>query len=189
MPNAASTRGAVSTPSAIIARARSGSEPARDLESDGDVPVVPAGVHLAGVRRTVGDGVRFFDGQRVHVGAQQYTVAVATALEGRHPRFPDPALHVVAEPLQPLGDEPAGPRFLEAQLGMLVEVAAGGNETRPVDWGESVAHRDPCTPGLRPGSVRRGPIAALTPGASPGITEPAEPLISCYSAKVCSPRT
>jgi hypothetical protein len=53
-------------------------QPARHLEPDGDVPVVAAGVHLARVLRAVGDVVRFFDRERVHVGADQYAAGLAT---------------------------------------------------------------------------------------------------------------
>jgi hypothetical protein len=42
-------------------------------------------------------------------------------------------LHRVAEPRQPLGDERAGPLLLEAQLGVLVEIAPGGDKLGTID--------------------------------------------------------
>ena len=41
---------------------RDGREPARDLETDRDVPVMSARVHLAGMARAVGNVVGFLDG-------------------------------------------------------------------------------------------------------------------------------
>ncbi len=45
-------------------------EVARRAEQHGGVPVMAAGVHLAGHGRLVGQVVRLLDRQRVHVGAQ-----------------------------------------------------------------------------------------------------------------------
>ena len=53
-------------------------QPARDLEPDGDVPVVATGVHLTRVLGAVRDVVCFIDRERVHVGADQHAVGRAT---------------------------------------------------------------------------------------------------------------
>ena len=51
-------------------------ESAGDFEPDRDVPIVPAGVHLPRLCGTVGYGVRLFDRQRVHVGAEEHAAAI-----------------------------------------------------------------------------------------------------------------
>src|SRR5256885_8409484 len=43
----------------------------------------------------------------------------------------------ITEPLEPLRHQPAGAPLLEPQLGVLVQVAARGDQARAVDGGES----------------------------------------------------
>src|SRR3989442_11422779 len=45
--------------------------------------------------------------------------------------------HRITEPLEPLRHQPAGAPLLEPQLGVLVQVAARGDQARAVDGGES----------------------------------------------------
>jgi len=115
-------------------------QPARHLEPDRDMPIVTAGVHLARVLRAVGDVVRFFDRERVHVGADQHAAGLATRRavpQADHARLTDAGPHRITEPLEPLRHQPAGAPLLEPQLGVLVQVAARGDQARAVDGGES----------------------------------------------------
>src|SRR5207247_10435629 len=56
--------------------------------------------------------------------------------EADHAGPADAGPHRIAEPLESLRDQPAGAPLLEPQLGVLVQVAAGGDQTRAVDGGE-----------------------------------------------------
>ena len=113
-------------------------EPARHFEPNRDMPIVSAGVHLAGVAGTVGNVVRFFDGQSIHVGAEQDAAAIPPfiLLYGHDARLADPRSHLIVERTQAAGDERRGSRFLEPQLGMLVDLAPRGDELLPIDRGQ-----------------------------------------------------
>ncbi len=115
---------------------RDARQPSRYLEADGDMPVVSAGVHLPGVFGAVRHVVRLLDRERVHVGPDQHAAARAPCPQGNDTGLTDTGPHVVAERPHALRDERAGARFLEADLGVLVEIAAGGDELGAVDGGE-----------------------------------------------------
>ena len=104
------------------------------------MPVVPAGVHPAGLSRAVWDVVRLLDGKRIHVGADENAPARslgrAVAL-GQDTGLADARSDGVSELLQPLRDERAGASLLEAELGVLMQVAPGGDERGAVDGGHS----------------------------------------------------
>src|SRR6266567_3331051 len=148
-------------------------EPPRHLEPDRHVPVVPAGVHLAWMPGAVRDVVRFLDRERVHISADQHAgvaIAGAAATHRDDARLPDTRLHFIAEALESLGGERGRPGLLEAQLRVLVQVAAGGDELDPVHRWQGQWHG-----GLR-----------FPRGVAPGSTHP---FILSSSDKVCLPRT
>ena len=97
-------------------------EVAGGAEQHRRVPVVAAGVHLAGVPRLVGQVGRFLDRQGVHVGAQADGWAVARLQHADDARLADVALHRAAELGELGGDELRRAVLLEAQLGMGVQV-------------------------------------------------------------------
>jgi hypothetical protein len=71
----------------------------------------------------------FLDRQRVHVGAQRHHRAGLAALEQRHHAGAGHAgLHFHAERAQMVGHQLGRARFLVAQFGVLVDVAAPGDE-------------------------------------------------------------
>ena len=81
---------------------------ARGAEQHGGVPIMTAGMHLAGNGRFVWQVVRLFDRQRVHVGAQADRLAATTlaAANDADHAGPADAGHdlVAAEGLQFFGD-------------------------------------------------------------------------------------
>ena len=97
-------------------------EVARRAQQHGGVPVVAAGVHLAGVARLVGQVGGLLDRQRVHVGAQADGRAVAGLQHPDHSRLADVAMHGAAEFGELAGDELGGAVLLEAELGMRMQV-------------------------------------------------------------------
>ena len=104
------------------------------------MPVVSAGVHLARVLGAVGHVVRFLNGEAVHVGAQQHAAGCRSPGAGvpqrDHTRVADARPHVVAERAQPLRHERSGAGLFEPELGVLVQIAAGGDEGGAVDGGK-----------------------------------------------------
>ncbi len=94
------------------------------------MPVMAAGMHLAGH----GGGVRqpgfFLDRQRVHVGAQpNAAIAVVLALQfAHHAGAAEAAMHGDAPALQQVGDDARGAHLLEADFGMGVKIVANGDE-------------------------------------------------------------
>jgi hypothetical protein len=86
--------------------------------------VVAAGVHLAGNRAGPGQAGGFLDRQGIHVGAQAKAQAVfvaAPAQAADHAGGGQSAGHFVAPGGETLGDQRAGARLFEAELGMAVD--------------------------------------------------------------------
>ena len=99
-------------------------EELRRAEQHGGVAVMAAGVHRAGILRAVVLRALFGDAQGIHVGPQRDGPVAAAAFEraddaGAAHAFGD---LVEAELPQLGGDEGAGARLLEAELGMGVQV-------------------------------------------------------------------
>ena len=69
------------------------------------MPVVPAGVHLAGVGGPIGRPLRLLDVQGVHIGAQPDGSPLAILQGGDHPRLADALLHLQSEFRKLLGGE------------------------------------------------------------------------------------
>ncbi|MFB0490379.1 hypothetical protein ABIE45_002965 [Methylobacterium sp. OAE515] len=94
------------------------------------VPIMAAGVHLAGIGRAVGEVGLLLDGQGVHVGAQADALpVVGTALEqAHHPGAADAAMHLAAEFLEEIGHDAGGAHLLKAELRMGVQIAAQGSQ-------------------------------------------------------------
>ena len=105
-------------------------EVARRAEQHRGVPVMAAGVHLAGLGRGVGKPGRLLDRQRVHVGAKP-DAAIVAALPFEHADHPGPAdaaMHRDAPGGELFGDDRGGALLLEADLRMGVEVVPPGDE-------------------------------------------------------------
>src|SRR5262245_36333897 len=124
------------------ARSREAGQPTRDLEPDGDVPIVATGVHAAGVLRPVGNVVRFFERQRVHIGAQQHASSTVAG-EPYYAGLPHLSAYAIAELLEPPGDELAGPGLLKPQFRIGMEISPGGDQCRAVDGGKVHARLTP----------------------------------------------
>ncbi len=103
---------------------------------DGDVVVVPAGVHDSRLLSVVDRADRalereidhFGDGERVHVGAQRDDgTGQGPAQDPDDAIAADTGLDFETERLEMIGDELGGARLLERQLGVLVNVLAPGD--------------------------------------------------------------
>jgi hypothetical protein len=79
---------------------------------------------------------RFLEGERVHVGAEEQARAAAASGVGIEARAADTLSRVEAESRQTLADDIGRAELLERQLGMGVEVAARGRETRELRFPE-----------------------------------------------------
>ena len=91
----------------------------------GAVPVVAAGVHHACIHTAVLKCIDFLDGQGVHVGPQAQAFAAAAASQLSHqPGGGQAARDAVAPALQLLGQQLRGPKLLQAQLGVAVQIVA-----------------------------------------------------------------
>ena len=94
------------------------------------VPVMAAGMHAVRCARAVGEVVGLLHRQRVHVRAQaDRPVAAgrfAPAQDAHHPRAAEAAMHLDAPFRELGGDDFTGAVFLEADLGMRVEVLPPG---------------------------------------------------------------
>ena len=97
-------------------------------EQHGGVAVMAAGVHRAGVLRTVGLRSLFGDAQGVHVGPERNrSVAAAAFQRADDARAADALGHLVEAELPQLGgDEGARALLLEAELWMGVQIAPPG---------------------------------------------------------------
>ncbi len=88
--------------------------------------VVTATVHQAGLGRLVAEVIVFGHGQGVHVGTQAYhapAVAALAADHAHHTGLADAAVHLDPQRLQRTRHDPGGPDFLEAKLGMRMQIA------------------------------------------------------------------
>jgi hypothetical protein len=111
----------------------------RRAEQDGHVVVVAAGMHDAdflAVPLRLGVGFErqvalFGDRQCVHVGPQRHHRARQAALQhANHAGGRDVGRDLETKLAQLVRNDPGGPRFAVAELGVLVEVAAPGNDLR-----------------------------------------------------------
>ena len=109
----------------------------RRAHQDGDVAVVAAGVHhrhgLAVVLRRNLRGERqaglFGDRQSVHVGAQGHDLAGLAALQDTDdPGLADSGAHFHAQAAQMVGDHLGGANLAVAEFGMLMQIAAPGDD-------------------------------------------------------------
>ena len=98
----------------------------RRAQQHGRVPVMAAGMHLAGIAGPVFETVRLLDVERVHVGPDG-DGALAVALSAQHgddARLRDARVHGVhAEFLQLVRDEGGGAQLLERRFRIHVELA------------------------------------------------------------------
>src|SRR2546426_6464643 len=158
MPNAASTLGASSTPSRIIASApyevssagwnasftlpgrnaacsrRATSSPIATCPSCPEACIFPAACERYGTSFASSIGSASMSAR---ISTQRAEPSAAPSRRPTTPVLTDPGSHGIAEPLQPLRHEPARAPLLEPQLGVLVEVAPRGDELGAVDRGES----------------------------------------------------
>ncbi len=99
----------------------------RGGEQHGGVPVVAAGMHLAGMLTGMGKGVEFGHGQRVHVGAQAHApaagAAIATMHHAHHAGHAQPTVYFNPPLGQLGGHDVGGSDLLVAQLGVGMQVA------------------------------------------------------------------
>jgi hypothetical protein len=100
---------------------------ARRGQQHGGVAVMAAGVHQAGVAAGMGKAVGFVHRQRVHVGAQADGAAAGPAVapvhDAHHAGAPQAAVQRDAPSGQLRGHQVRRALFLEAQLGVGVDVA------------------------------------------------------------------
>jgi hypothetical protein len=107
------------------------------------VTIVAARMHASGVAGAMLEGVGLLDRQRVHVGAQADRAGrTAVAQHADHPGAADAAMHLDAEGLEALRDQPGRAALGEAELRMGVDVAAPGGELGVVgfDQGRQPGH-------------------------------------------------
>ena len=103
----------------------------RGGQQHGDVAVVAASVHLAGVAAGVGEVVELLHRQRVHVGAQTDGAFAGALLDDAdHARAPQPAMHRNAPLRQLLRHQVGGAVFFKAQFGVRVHVPAQSSDAR-----------------------------------------------------------
>ena len=99
-------------------------------QEHGGVTVVSASVHLALVFAGVGKGVELLHGQSVNVGAQTNAAAASAAVSACQNADDASGAHAAVDGDAPigelLGDHVGGAFFLEAQLGVRVNVFANG---------------------------------------------------------------
>ena len=93
------------------------------------VPVMAAGVHLAGGAAGIGNVVRLAHRQRIHVRPKPHRlVAVAGPQHAHHAGAADAAMHLDPPFLQLARDQIGGAMLLHAELGMGVDVVADGRQ-------------------------------------------------------------
>ena len=107
-------------------------EAAGGAEQHGRVPVVAAGVHLAGNGRAIVAAGRLLDVERVEVGAQaDRPLARAIALDRADDAgLGDPFGDLDPPAAQRVGDELRRAGLLEAGFGMAMDVAPDGDQLR-----------------------------------------------------------
>src|ERR1700733_12947969 len=105
-------------------------EVARGAEQHGGVAVMAATVEAARNGRAPFQIGVLLHRQRVHIGAQPDALAaIAVALEhADHPGAAEPAMHFDAPLLELVGDDAGGADFLEADLGMGMQIPADRDE-------------------------------------------------------------
>ena len=98
-------------------------------EQHGGMPVVAAGVHLAGLFRVVRKFIQFCQRQGVHVRPQADHARRVTCLEyAHHAGFRQAAMHFQTVAFQFARHDVGGARFLKGQLRMRVQIAAQGGQ-------------------------------------------------------------
>jgi hypothetical protein len=98
---------------------------ARRAEQHRRVAVMTTGMHPPVMRRAIGKAVRLHDRQAVHIGPKPDRARrVADPQPPDDPGLADPAMHLDAEPGEPVGDEFRRAALLEPQLGVGMDVAA-----------------------------------------------------------------
>ena len=101
----------------------------RCRQQHGGVAVVAAGMHHAFVATGVIQARGFLDRQGVHVGAQAQAFAARAAAQlTDQAGAAQAALHFIAPLRQALRHQVAGAEFLEAELGVAMDVAADRDE-------------------------------------------------------------
>jgi hypothetical protein len=104
----------------------------RHPEQPRGVGIVSAGVHLARYERLVLDLVLFLDRKRIHIGTEEHDPLrpwFGAADEPGDTGDGYPGANILdAEGAETLGDELGGFELLEAELRMLVDVAAIGDD-------------------------------------------------------------
>lgn len=111
-------------------------------EEHGSMAVVTAGMHPSVDRRPIGTVSGLWHRQRVHVGAQGDVRALALAPQRSDDSgSAEAGNHLEAAIGKKAGDDPGGPRFLEAQLWMCMQVTPDRDEGGQIDMGwETVGH-------------------------------------------------
>ncbi len=100
-------------------------EIARGAQQHRRMPVMAAGMHLAGHGGGMGERVALVDVERVHIGAERDGAARPAALERADDAGAgEAAMDREAEPLELPGDEGGGVVLLEGGLGMGVDAPA-----------------------------------------------------------------
>ena len=90
-----------------------------------------AGVHFPVVDARMAKRVEFRNGQSIHVGAQTHSpVAVSALDDSNNPGLSQAAMDGNAPFGQQLRDQVGGALFLEAELGMGMDVPPDGGELR-----------------------------------------------------------
>ena len=99
-------------------------------QQHGRVAIVSARVHLAFVLAGVRKGVELLHGQGVHVGSEAYAASASTAIAAVHHTHHTGGAHAPQNGNAPvgqlLGHHIGRANFLEAQLGVRVDVFANG---------------------------------------------------------------
>ena len=98
------------------------------------VPVMAAGMHLAGILRGMGEAVLLMDVQGVHIGAKPDGALSRPLADDRtdNARAADALADLDAPFAQLRGDDRGGAHLLEAGLRMRMDVAADLRELRPI---------------------------------------------------------
>ena len=111
-------------------------------QQHGCMPVMAAGMHLAGIFRSIGKIGLLRDRQRIHVGAQADGPARGAIAEaGDDTGLGDPRRHLEAEAGAFLRHDAGGAFLLEQHLGMRMEVMPDGGEIGEMLLEEVLDHR------------------------------------------------
>ena len=127
------------------------------------VPIVAAGMHLAVVARAVRHLVRLKQGKRVHVGAQADRARrVARAQRADDAGSGEAAVDLDSERFELGGHDAGGPRLLEGELGMGVDILAPRRHFVTLG-GYAIADRHCVLPGIS----MLGSVWAMARGKKP----------------------